>query len=81
MARVVEVDAGRQDEAVVGQRLPAREGHALFAGVDRRRHVVDDVDAELLQAVVAVLQRSEGAEAAEEMIGVEARRIDGAALR
>ena len=39
---VVEVDAGRQHEPVVGQRLAAGERDALLAGIDRRRRVVDD---------------------------------------
>ena len=73
---VAQVDAGRQHEAVAGQRRAAGERDRLLRRVDADGAVVGDRDAEAAQPVVGVLQGGERAEAAEVMIGVKAARVD-----
>ena len=73
---VLEVDAGREHEPVVGKRLSLASVDRLLAAIDVARGVGHDVDAELAQPVVGVLQRGERAEAAEVVVRIEAGGVD-----
>ena len=76
-----EVDAGRQDEAVIGEAASAREAHRPRVPVDRDRPVVHDVDPVLRGKVaVAVSDRGEVAEAADVEVREEARVVGSGRL-
>ena len=74
-----EVDARREDEAVVGEAAPARQPHAPRVAVDGDRPVVYDVDPMTCgEGAVAVADRREVAEAAEIEVREEAAVVGAA---
>ena len=71
-----EVDAGRDDEAVVGEAPAAVEAHGPLCRVDLLGGLVGDMDAELLEPVVVVGDAREGAKAADVVVREEAARVE-----
>ena len=77
---VLDVDARRQHEPVVGVGAAAARLHGLLGGVDVGGEVVHHLDAQPPQPAVAVVERFQRAEAADVEVGEERGAVDRVGL-